>query len=377
MEQDLHPLGDLGGCVVVDVVAPLSARTGTKGQRSGGRSLRRRRGRRGVDSRAVCDSDRVLTRAEGRVLGALIEKQLTTPDIYPLTLKALTGACNQTSNRDPVMTIEPLDVETTVLVLKTKGLARVVHPGSGERSTRYRQVAEEVFGLDESERALLCVLLLRGAQTAGRAADPHRAPPPVLVARGRRAGPRRAGRPGRATSEPGRAARRARKNPAGPSSSKTIRTSPTARRPGRRRSGRRRQPAHELTASPTSRQESSDWRPRSQGSGRPSATPTPDPGPHTAPNRYRFGGPGHVPGTKPCADRSFSCLERPGRPSCRRSPGRLGQRLHLLEREGAPRPGPQAAVGQRPDPSPARAAAPGDRPLRTSGAPGGCGPRGS
>ena len=99
------------------------------------------------------------------MLGALIEKQLTTPDIYPLTLKALTAACNQTSNRDPVMTIEPLDVETTVLVLKTKGLARVVHPGSGERSTRYRQVADEVLGLDEAERALVCVLLLRGAQT--------------------------------------------------------------------------------------------------------------------------------------------------------------------------------------------------------------------
>ena len=99
------------------------------------------------------------------MLGALIEKQLTTPDIYPLTLKALTAACNQTSNRDPVMAIEPLDVETTVLVLKTKGLARVVHPGSGERSTRYRQVADELLGLDEAERALVCVLLLRGAQT--------------------------------------------------------------------------------------------------------------------------------------------------------------------------------------------------------------------
>lgn len=108
----------------------------------------------------------MLTHAEARVLGALIEKELTTPDVYPLTLKALTAACNQTSNRDPVMAIEPLDVETTVLVLKTKGLARVVHPGSGERSTRYRQVADEAFGLDEAERALLGVLLLRGAQTA-------------------------------------------------------------------------------------------------------------------------------------------------------------------------------------------------------------------
>jgi uncharacterized protein YceH (UPF0502 family) len=108
----------------------------------------------------------VLTHAEGRVLGALIEKQLTTPDLYPLTLKALTAACNQTSNRDPVLSIDPIDVETTALVLKTKGLVRVVHPGSGERSTRYRQVADEVLGLDDEDRALLCGLLLRGAQTA-------------------------------------------------------------------------------------------------------------------------------------------------------------------------------------------------------------------
>jgi uncharacterized protein YceH (UPF0502 family) len=106
-----------------------------------------------------------LTHAEARVLGALIEKQLTTPDLYPLTLKALTGACNQTSNRDPVLSIDPIDVETTALVLKTKGLVRVIHPGSGERSTRYRQVADEVLRLDDEDRALMCVLLLRGAQT--------------------------------------------------------------------------------------------------------------------------------------------------------------------------------------------------------------------
>ncbi len=107
-----------------------------------------------------------LTGTEARVLGALIEKQLTTPDAYPLTLNALTSACNQTSNRDPVVRYEPHQVETTVLVLKTRGLARVVHPGSGERATKYRQVADEALGLEPAERALLCVLLLRGSQTA-------------------------------------------------------------------------------------------------------------------------------------------------------------------------------------------------------------------
>ncbi len=107
----------------------------------------------------------VLTHAEARVLGCLMEKELTTPDVYPLTLKALTAACNQTSNRDPVMSLEQHEVETSVLVLKTKSLARVVHPGSGERSTRYRHLAGESFAVDEAERALLSVLLLRGAQT--------------------------------------------------------------------------------------------------------------------------------------------------------------------------------------------------------------------
>lgn len=107
-----------------------------------------------------------LTSTEARVLGALMEKQLTTPDAYPLTLNALTMACNQSSNRDPVVRFEPYQVETTVLVLKTRGMARVVHPGSGERATKYRQVADETLGLSPPERAVICALLLRGAQTA-------------------------------------------------------------------------------------------------------------------------------------------------------------------------------------------------------------------
>jgi uncharacterized protein YceH (UPF0502 family) len=106
-----------------------------------------------------------LTAPQARVLGALMEKQLTTPDAYPLTLNALTTACNQSTNREPVTQYPAQLVETTVHALKSKKLARVVHPGAGERATKYRQVAEETLGLDDPERALLCVLLLRGAQT--------------------------------------------------------------------------------------------------------------------------------------------------------------------------------------------------------------------
>jgi uncharacterized protein len=106
-----------------------------------------------------------LTAPQSRVLGCLIEKQLTTPDAYPLSLKALTTACNQSSSRYPVVQYEPQLVETTTLALKAKGLARVVHPGSGERATKYRHVADEALGLSSDERAVICVLLLRGAQT--------------------------------------------------------------------------------------------------------------------------------------------------------------------------------------------------------------------
>ena len=108
----------------------------------------------------------MLTPIEARVLGCLIEKQATTPDAYPLTLKALTTACNQTSSRDPVMSVTEREVETTVLALKALGYARVVHPGSGERATKYRHVADEVLRLDDARRALLGLLFLRGQVTA-------------------------------------------------------------------------------------------------------------------------------------------------------------------------------------------------------------------
>jgi uncharacterized protein len=106
-----------------------------------------------------------LTAPQTRVLGCLLEKQATTPDAYPLTLKALTAACNQSSSRDPVVDYEAQLVETTCHALKAKGLLRIVHPASGERATKYRQVADEALALGPAEQAVLCVLLLRGAQT--------------------------------------------------------------------------------------------------------------------------------------------------------------------------------------------------------------------
>jgi uncharacterized protein YceH (UPF0502 family) len=106
-----------------------------------------------------------LTAPQSRVLGCLMEKQAVTPEVYPLTLKALTTACNQTSSRHPVVDYDSQLVETTTLALKGKGLLRVVHPAHGERATRYRHVADEALGLDAPTQALLAVLLLRGPQT--------------------------------------------------------------------------------------------------------------------------------------------------------------------------------------------------------------------
>jgi uncharacterized protein YceH (UPF0502 family) len=107
----------------------------------------------------------VLTTTEARVLGCLIEKEATTPDVYPLTLKALTTACNQTSNRDPVMSLSEHLVESAALALKAVGFARVVYPGSGERATKYRHIAQEALEIDDAEQAVLAVLMLRGPQT--------------------------------------------------------------------------------------------------------------------------------------------------------------------------------------------------------------------
>ena len=105
--------------------------------------------------------------AEGRVLGCLVEKQLTTPQQYPLTLNALLAACNQASNRDPVVAYTEAGVESALGTLKDRGLVRFVLPSHGRSAVRYRQVLDEELGLDRVGVALVAVLLLRGPQTVG------------------------------------------------------------------------------------------------------------------------------------------------------------------------------------------------------------------
>ncbi len=108
-----------------------------------------------------------LSPVEARVLGSLAEKQLTTPQQYPLTLNALVLACNQSSNRDPVVAYDEETVEVALSSLKEAGLLRFVHPSQGRSATRYRQVLDERFGLDSQSLSVLTVLVLRGAQTVG------------------------------------------------------------------------------------------------------------------------------------------------------------------------------------------------------------------
>jgi len=101
-----------------------------------------------------------------RVLGSLIEKEITTPDNYPLTLNALVAACNQTSNRDPVMALEENTVADTLADLTTRGLVRQVLRNDS-RARRYRQTLSEALSLHPAETAVMGVLMLRGAQTPG------------------------------------------------------------------------------------------------------------------------------------------------------------------------------------------------------------------
>jgi uncharacterized protein len=108
-----------------------------------------------------------LTPTGGRVLGCLVEKQLTTPQQYPLTLNALTLACSQSTNREPVMTLGEDDVQTALQALKEQHLVRFVLPSHGKSVVRYRHVVDEAYGLDAARVALLAVLLLRGPQTPG------------------------------------------------------------------------------------------------------------------------------------------------------------------------------------------------------------------
>jgi len=107
-----------------------------------------------------------LTDVEVRILGALIEKEATTPDAYPLSLNALTTACNQTSNRDPVMDLSEDQVKWAVNSLRQQSLVRAVQT-SGSRVMKFRHLVDEKLSLDRPAVAIMCVLMLRGAQTAG------------------------------------------------------------------------------------------------------------------------------------------------------------------------------------------------------------------
>ena len=100
-----------------------------------------------------------------RVLGCLLEKQRTTPDQYPLSLNALRLACNQATNRDPVLDLDESTVREAVQRLGTIGWSRLAS-GPGSRAAKYRQLFDEALGLLPSETALLAVLMLRGPQTA-------------------------------------------------------------------------------------------------------------------------------------------------------------------------------------------------------------------
>jgi uncharacterized protein len=107
-----------------------------------------------------------LTPAEARVLGALMEKEATTPEYYPLSLNALVNACNQRSNREPVMTLDEEEVRQALHGLEDDHLAGRARSADG-RVTKYEHWMGEAFNLSRAEAALVCVLLLRGPQTPG------------------------------------------------------------------------------------------------------------------------------------------------------------------------------------------------------------------
>jgi len=110
--------------------------------------------------------DTNLTPVEGRVLGALIEKQITTPAYYPLTLASLTAACNQKSNRNPVLTLDEKEVARALLTLRDKHLAWETAE-AGARVMKYSHNLSQQFEFSDQQLAVLCELLLRGPQTGG------------------------------------------------------------------------------------------------------------------------------------------------------------------------------------------------------------------
>jgi uncharacterized protein len=108
----------------------------------------------------------VLNEIEARVLGVLLEKEITTPDYYPLSLNALINACNQKSNRDPIMNLDEGSVRSALRALDDNSLARSVS-AADSRVTKYEHRLQEAFNFDRREAAIFCELLLRGPQTPG------------------------------------------------------------------------------------------------------------------------------------------------------------------------------------------------------------------
>jgi uncharacterized protein len=107
-----------------------------------------------------------LSPAETRVLGCLLEKQRTTPDAYPLSLNALRLACNQSTNRDPVVDYDEAVIRDALHRLERRGFIRLAS-GAGSRAAKYRHLLEQALPMDAGEQALMCVLMLRGLQTPG------------------------------------------------------------------------------------------------------------------------------------------------------------------------------------------------------------------
>jgi uncharacterized protein len=107
-----------------------------------------------------------LTDVEVRILGCLMEKEATTPDNYPLSLNALTNACNQLSNREPVMSLSEDQVKWATNSLRQQSLVRAIQP-SDARVMKFQHLLTEKLDLDQPARAVLCVLMLRGPQTLG------------------------------------------------------------------------------------------------------------------------------------------------------------------------------------------------------------------
>ena len=107
-----------------------------------------------------------LSDVEVRILGSLIEKESTTPDNYPLSLNSLTAACNQLSNREPVMHLDETTVKHAVNNLRQQSLVRAIQP-SDSRVMKFQHLVADKWGLEPEGRAVLCVLMLRGPQTLG------------------------------------------------------------------------------------------------------------------------------------------------------------------------------------------------------------------